>query len=308
MSKDRIRIGSRGSKLAMWQATWARDNLRRVHENLEVEIIVVKTKGDVIQDVALSKLPGKAFFTKEIEDALQRKEIDLAVHSGKDLPTELPDGLLLAGFSKRHPPLDILVSRTRERLLDLPKGARIGTSSIRRRALVKNLRPDLEILDLRGNVDTRLAKLDRGDYEAIVLAAAGIERLGLGDRITERLDTSTFPPAVSQGALAFEIRAEDKALNTSLAPLIDTDTTRALEAERALLQELEGGCQVPLGALARIDGDRLTLAASLIAPDGSIRIDDSIEVNPRAAAQAGKDLAQKLISQGGRKILDMARE
>ncbi|MCP4680633.1 MAG: hydroxymethylbilane synthase [Deltaproteobacteria bacterium] len=305
MTVSKVRIGTRGSTLAMWQARAVQEMLTTRYTDLEVELVIIKTTGDAIQDVALSKLPGKAFFTKEIEDALLDRRVDLAVHSGKDVPTEQPDGLILAGFLKRHSPVDVLVSKEGELLTDLPAGSRIGTSSLRRRALVAHLRPDLEILDLRGNVDTRLRKLDEGQYDAILLAAAGIERLGFGARITERLDPHVFLPAVSQGAMALEIRDADRELLDLIKPLTDKETEVAIDAERALLRTLEGGCQVPLGALATLKDGKITLEASIIAPDGSLRVDGNIEAAPADAERAGRELAEQLISRGGDKIIKM---
>ncbi|MDJ0762261.1 MAG: hydroxymethylbilane synthase [Myxococcota bacterium] len=307
----KVRIGTRGSALARWQADAVFQMLRSRHPGLELEIIVVKTTGDVVQDKALSELPGKAFFTKEIEDALLASRIDLAVHSGKDVPTELPHGLALAGFLKRHSPLDVLVTPSGSNmdksliksLFELDPGARIGTSSVRRRAFIANLRPDLRILDLRGNVDTRLKKLDQGLYDGIVLAEAGLERLGLGDRIAHRLDRKIFLPAVSQGAMALETRSDDSTLMHLLAPLMDGDTTTAVTAERALLRTLEGGCQVPLGALAEVAGEALTLTAAIVAPDGTARVDGAIQAHVRDANKAGIQLAGELVENGGGEIL-----
>ncbi|MCP4599128.1 MAG: hydroxymethylbilane synthase [Proteobacteria bacterium] len=305
---NKFRIGTRGSTLAMWQARTVCEMLTERYHDLDFEIVTIKTLGDTIQDVALSKLPGKAFFTKEIEEALLDRRVDLAVHSGKDVPTELPNGLILAGFLKRHSPVDALLSRDESGFDRLQKGARIGTSSLRRRSLVAHLRPDLEILDLRGNVDTRLRKLDEGLYDAIILAAAGLDRLGLESRITERLDPQIFPPAVSQGAMAIETRSDDTSVLELLEPLTDKETGTAVTAERALLRTLEGGCQVPLGALATVKNGILKLSASIIAPDGSIRIDGTIEAIPEQAATIGQDLAKQLLERGGKEIMGMIRD
>jgi hydroxymethylbilane synthase len=305
--KRRVRIGTRGSKLAMWQATHVRELIGERHPGLSVEIVVIKTTGDANQHVAFSELPGKAFFTKEIEEALLDGRADLAVHSGKDVPTEMPEGLALVGFVVRHAPGDALVSRSGATLDALPPGARVGTSSTRRRSLVANLRPDLEILDLRGNVDTRLRKLDEGRYDAILLAVAGLERLGLGDRITERLDTRRFPPAVSQGAMALQVRAGDGELIALMEEITDDETTAAVTAERALLAELEGGCQVPLGALATVGGGEVTMLASLVAPDGTVRVDGEIVAPVSDAVRAGRELAERLLSQGGDAVMRVVR-
>lgn len=307
MAVNKIRIGSRGSTLAMWQARFVMSMLEERYPSVEVEIEVVKTTGDINQDIALSMLPGKAFFTKEIEEALLDRRIDLAVHSGKDVPTTLPRGLALAGFLKRHSPEDAWISADGKPLMELPTGAVVGTSSIRRRSLLANLRPDLKIKDLRGNVDTRLGKLDSGQYDAIILATAGLERLGLTDRITERLPISSFPPAVCQGAMAMEIRSEDRELNGMLASLVHPETTTAVTAERALLSTLEGGCQVPLGALATQEqggAGGFQMGASIIAPDGKLRVDETIAFSADWAAAAGRELAGRLIEKGGARILE----
>ncbi len=303
-----LRIGTRGSMLARWQAEFVRRQLAEHHPGLKVEVIEIKTQGDIITDVALASLPGKAFFTKEIEDALLKEAVDLAVHSGKDVPTELPAGLELAGFLERHRPLDAWIASAGHSLESLPPGARVGTSSLRRRALVRKLRPDVSILDLRGNVDTRLRKLDRGDFDAIILAAAGLERLGLGHRITALLDPSAFPPAVSQGAMALELRADDGETWTLVAPLIDEATTLSVTAERALLRALEGGCQVPLGALAAIDDRGIRLQGSLLAPDGTERIDGASRGGTHEAEVVGKRLAEELLAAGGDRILRQIRK
>lgn len=300
-----IRIGTRGSTLAMWQANEIKRQLQKAHPHTPVEVTIVKTTGDINQDVALSQLPGKAFFTKEIEEELLRGSIDLAVHSGKDVPTLLPDGLRLAGCIARHSPLDAFVSVHAGSLADLKPGDRLGTSSLRRSALISNLRPDLRLLDLRGNVDTRLRKLDDGQYDGILLATAGLERLGLVHRIKEKLDPSVFPPAVSQGAMALEIRHEDADLASALEALVDRETTLAVTAERALLRFLEGGCQVPLGALARVRGDRLDISASIIAPDGSKRVNGHGSGEVHRAVDIGESLAKDLLARGGGEIMAM---
>jgi hydroxymethylbilane synthase len=302
-----IRIGTRGSALARWQAEFVKQQLTGLCPDAKVDIVEIRTQGDIITDVALASLPGKAFFTKEIEEALLNNEVDLAVHSGKDVPTELPQGLELAGFLKRHLPSDAWLCRSKETLDRLPRGSRVGTSSSRRRALLANLRPDLDIRDLRGNVDTRLRKLDEEQYDAIVLAAAGLERLGLIDRMSELLDVRRFPPAVSQGAMALEIRQNDDRVRAAISPLVDADTTLAVTAERALLRALEGGCQVPLGALATVDGEALHLIGTLLAPDGSIRIDSEHCGDRSDAEQIGLRVADDLRKRGGDRILERIR-
>ena len=292
----------------MWQAETAAKLLESLNPGVEVEIVRIKTQGDILKDVALASLDGKAFFTKEIEQALLDRRVDLAVHSGKDLPTELPEGLVLAGFMTRHSPNDALLVRGGSgTLAGLPAGSTVGTGSLRRRALVANLRPDLELAELRGNVETRLAKLEKGVYDAIVVATAGLERLGLTDRISERLSTEAFPPAVSQGAMAFEIRDGDDGVRRMVERIVDDKTTLEATAERALLRELEGGCQVPLGALAKIEGARLGITASILSLDGSSRIDGTEEGAPEEAQSVGKRLAEQLLKRGGDRIMKEIR-
>ncbi len=288
-----LTIGSRGSKLALWQA---RHIQSRLSEPSRIEII--HTTGDKIQDVALSKVGSKGLFTKEIEEALLNRSIDLAVHSLKDLPTELPAGLTLAAIPERADPRDALVGCP---LADLPRGARVGTSSLRRSSQLHALRPDLRIESIRGNVDTRLRKLDEGQFDAILLAAAGLLRLGLESRITELLDPEVMCPAVGQGALAIETRAGD-----SICRELDHAPTRiAVTAERALLRALGGGCQVPIGAVAAAHGSSLVLLSAIITdPTTSALVRGQIEFPPAEAEHAGATLAQRLLDQGGRAILD----
>ena len=296
-------IGSRGSKLALWQARWIEARLREAGRETRIEII--KTTGDTISDVALAQVGSKGIFTKEIEEALLDGAIDLAVHSLKDLPTELPAGLALAAVPEREDPRDALVGF---RLADLPRGARVGTSSLRRSAQLRGLRPDLDIRDIRGNVDTRLRKLDAGDFDGTLLACAGLRRLGLDHRITEALEPSVMAPAVGQGALAIETRAGDRETIEAVARLEHAETRSAVEAERALLEALGGGCQVPLGAHARvIDGD-IHLMAAVVAPDGSkvIRAEQS---GPAADPIAlGRRTAETLLEGGAAELIALAAE
>jgi hydroxymethylbilane synthase len=296
-------IGSRGSKLALWQARWIEARLREAGRETRIEII--KTTGDTISDVALAQVGSKGIFTKEIEEALLDGAIDLAVHSLKDLPTELPAGLALAAVPEREDPRDALVGF---RLADLPRGARVGTSSLRRSAQLRGLRPDLDIRDIRGNVDTRLRKLDAGDFDATLLACAGLRRLGLDHRITEALEPAVMAPAVGQGALAIETRAGDRETIEAVGRLEHAETRSAVEAERALLEALGGGCQVPLGAHARvIDGD-IRLMAAVVAPDGSkvIRAERS---GPAADPIAlGRRTAETLLEGGAAELIALAAE
>ncbi|MBW3656364.1 MAG: hydroxymethylbilane synthase, partial [Gemmatimonadetes bacterium] len=288
-----LRIASRGSELALWQSRAVEAALRAADPSLEVRIDVIRTTGDRIQDVPLAKIGDKGLFTKELDSALLAGDADLAVHSLKDVPTRLPEGLALAAVTVREDPRDVvLLAPGRTSGLDaLEPGARVGTSSLRRRAQLQALRPDLEVLDLRGNLNTRLAKLDRGDYDAIILAAAGVRRLGWEDRISESLDPGQWLPAVGQGALAVVCRADRPDVLDRLRALHDPLTAACTTAERALLRALEGGCQVPIGALGRVDGDRLVLDGLVADTDGtrilrvqeSGPVDDAHEIGRRAA-------------------------
>ncbi|MGI8744716.1 MAG: hydroxymethylbilane synthase [Bryobacteraceae bacterium] len=291
-------IGSRGSQLALWQARWVQARLAEFGEESRIEII--RTTGDTVQDVALSKVGAKGLFTKEIEEALLNGTIDLAVHSLKDMPTDLPPGLTLAAIPQRQDPRDALAGR---RLAELFSGARVGTSSLRRSAQLRALRPDLQIENIRGNVDTRLRKLDEGQFEAILLAAAGLRRLGLDHRISELLEPDAMCPAVGQGALAVETRDDNGHAAQVCHKLDDPQTRVAVTAERAVLAALGGGCQVPIGALAE-GSDPLRLRALIISPDGQTVIRGQIEVDPECAQQAGREMGERLLSQGGRIILE----
>ncbi len=287
-------IGSRGSQLALWQARWVESRLRELGEGTRIEII--HTTGDRIQDVALSQVGTKGLFTKEIEEALLLGTIDAAVHSLKDMPTDLPEGLTLAAFPAREDVRDALVGY---KLADLPLRARVGTSSLRRSAQLRALRPDLDLRDIRGNVDTRLRKLDAQQYDAIVLAAAGLHRLGWADRITEYLEPDVMCPAVGQGALAIETR-----IGPTVCSQLDHLPTRVcITAERALLATLGGGCQVPIGAYARLDSV-LKLSAVIVSPDGARVIRRSAAGPPEQAARIGRELGEELLGAGGQQILE----
>ncbi len=268
----RLRIGSRGSQLALWQAHYVKASLEGQGHQVEIEII--KTTGDKITEVALAKVGTKGMFTKEIEEALEAKRVDLAVHSLKDLPTELQPQFELVAIMKREDPRDAFLSVTYSRFQDLPQGARVGTSSLRRQAQLKAVRPDLDIHPLRGNVDTRLRKLEEGQYQAIILASAGVRRLGLTQRVREILPAEVVCPAVGQGALGIECRSADAKTREFLAFLDDAPTRQACVAERALLRSLGGGCQVPIGAFAEPAGGQLRLTAVVARPDGSLLLRD----------------------------------
>ncbi|EAX47047.1 porphobilinogen deaminase [Thermosinus carboxydivorans Nor1] len=301
--KNKLVIGTRGSKLALWQANYIAHRLCQYHPGLEVTIKHIVTTGDKILDVPLAKIGGKGVFTKEIELAMLRGEIDLAVHSLKDMPTELPPGLTLAAITEREEPFDALISPKYGTLDKLPHGAKVGTSSLRRRAQLLNCRPDLTVCDLRGNVDTRLRKLETEELDAIVLAQAGLKRLGWDDRITQQLPPDICLPAVGQGALALETRSDDSEVLALVAFLHDEDTAAAVTAERSFLNELEGGCQVPIGVYGRVENGELVLDAAILSLDGAAALKDRICGAPAAAEDLGRKLAQHMYVTGGREIL-----
>ena len=301
--KTKIVIGTRGSKLALWQANYIAQCLRDEYKDLTVELKHVTTTGDKILDVPLAKIGGKGLFTKELETEMLEGTIDLAVHSLKDMPTELPEGLILSAITSRVKPEDALVSPRYKTLAALPKGAKLGTSSLRRKAQLLSVRPDLDVHDLRGNVDTRLRKVENGEYDAIVLAAAGLLRLGLEDKITEVLPKECCLPAVGQGALAIESRANDKEVLDILAFLNDAKTRAAVTAERAFLRKVEGGCQVPVGVHASLKEGKLYVEAIIAELDGSHIIKDSVTGTPADAEALGNALADKMLAAGGREIM-----
>ena len=295
-------IGTRASKLALVQTHSIRDLLLAAHAGLAVEVEHITTKGDLILDRPLSAIGDKGLFVAEIEEALRAGRIDLAVHSAKDLPSELPTDMLLAAFPPRADARDALIARGHLRLADLPQGAHVGTSSLRRACQLRALRPDLRISDLRGNVDTRLRKLHEGQYDAIVLAAAGLERLGWGDEISEYLDPSVMLPAVSQGILGIEIRADDQVTAARLSALDDLSARVAATAERAFLARIGGGCQVPIGAYAQLSGTTLTLAGLIGARDGRL-VRGELAGPANDPAAVGAQLADDLLDRGGRALL-----
>ncbi len=298
-----LHIGTRGSKLALWQAKWVQSELLKAHPTLSVQIMVIKTKGDKILDVPLAKVGGKGLFVKEIEDALLAGKIDLAVHSMKDMPAEMPRGLAIGAIPKRDNPQDVLVSK-RGPLADLPNGARIGTSSLRRASQLLSARPDVCINSLRGNLDTRLRKLDSGDMHAIVLAAAGIRRLGLEDRITEYLDSHIMLPAAGQGALCIEVRTGDEKTRALVAGLDHAETRTVVLGERAFLHRLGGSCQVPIAAHGRVENGRFELSGLVAEPDGS-QVFRAELAGPEASSIAiGTELAEKLMGQGAMIIIE----
>lgn len=299
----RLRIGTRGSVLARWQAEWVKSRLAVTHPDVEISLTVIKTTGDKILDVPLARVGGKGLFVKEIEEALLSGTVDLAVHSMKDVPTLLPDKLHLAAITRREDPSDALISRDRIPLARLPKGATIGTSSLRRQAQLLAFRPDLRIVGLRGNLDTRLKKLRNGELDGIVLAAAGLRRLGWTDEITELIPPDVCLPAIGQGALGIECRRDDDAINDAVQPLDDADTRACVSAERALLERLDGGCQVPIAAHATLTGDRLALQGLIAGVRGERIIRDEL-TGPRGEGRAiGRTLAEGLLERGGAALL-----
>ncbi|MBN2290040.1 MAG: hydroxymethylbilane synthase [Candidatus Glassbacteria bacterium] len=302
MSADRLVIGSRGSRLALWQAGFVKDSLLRKYPGLEVEVRVIKTRGDKILDVALSKVGGKGLFTKELEQAILSGGVDLAVHSMKDLPTDLPEGLVAGVVTRRSHGSDVLVSRGDLAFRDLPPGVRVGTGSLRRRVQLRALRPDLEYADLRGNVDTRLKKLDAGVYDAVVLAEAGLVRLGLAGRIAEVFPPGQVAPAAGQGALALEYREDDTRTAGLLAFLADSKTTLEVRAERRFLGTLGGGCQVPIGVRAELlPGGDLHVQGMIADLDGERLLRETITGPP--CSEPGRALAERMLDSGGRELL-----
>jgi hydroxymethylbilane synthase len=304
-----LRIGTRASALALWQARHVAARVREQPGAPQVELVHITTTGDAQSEVPLWQVGGRAFFTREIDRALLQGAVDVAVHSLKDLSTQLEPGLVLAATLARADPRDALVSASGAPLAALPRGARLGTSSVRRRAFLARLRPDAVLLELRGNVPTRIERLRRGDYDAIVLAAAGLARLGLDCEISETLDAERFPPAVSQGVIGVLARADDAATLRWLSALDDAEARLATSAERTLLRHLEGGCQVPLGALATVRDDTLTLTACVCAQDGTQHLAAHGEAPALAheAVALGERIAKELLERGAGALIEAQR-
>jgi hydroxymethylbilane synthase len=298
-----LRIGTRGSLLAKWQAESVRKQLFAL-AGVEAEIIIIKTAGDKMLQVPLTQIGGKGIFIKELEDALLDESIDLAVHSVKDIPTEVPRGLSFPAVCRRDDIRDCLISPTGSTLENLRPGARVGTSSLRRRAQLLRLRPDLDIRELRGNVDTRLRKVGDGEYDAIVLAKAGLDRLGLSQRISETFAPEVFMPAVGQGAIAVETRLSDNETGDLLSKLDDPETRAAIITERALLAALQGGCQVPIGAWARIERGEMVLEACVTSVDGQQQVKQRLTSAPDQGQQLGEQMARLLMETGAQTILE----
>ncbi len=307
MSKKVIKVGSRDSILAMWQTKFVVDELKKVTDQYEFEIISLKTKGDKILDVALAKIGDKGLFTKELEVGLLEGEIDFAVHSMKDMPTALPEGLQISSMLKRHNPADAFVSDKYNSFMELPQGAKVGTSSLRRRAQLLNARPDLDIHDLRGNVQTRLRKMREENFDGIILAAAGLERLEMFDEIKEELSYDICLPAVSQGVIGVETRENDEEIIALVQLVNDKQAEICVKAERALLKSLEGGCQIPIGAYAELNEDTVVLEGMVGSLDGKTIIRESITGTAEQSEQLGQTLANRLSELGGKAILEEIR-
>jgi len=302
-AKRKFILGSRGSRLALWQANHVKKLLEDEYHDLSVTIKVIKTTGDKETSKPLAEIGGKALFLKEIEEQLVAGKVQAGVHSLKDVPGVMPKGLVLSAILKRDDPRDVFISKKYQSLLQLPKKAKVGTSSLRRRAQLKNFRPDFEIVPLRGNVETRLRKLHSGKMDAIVLAAAGMARLGMSSKITEYLPTTLMLPAVGQGAIAIEIREEDDVARRLLDPLNDQETMIAIQAERSFMKTLDGDCRAPIAAYAEVHGQNLKITGMIASPDGRELIRDRMEGNIRDSVSLGENLAKQLMGHGGREIL-----
>ena len=303
MLEKTLKIATRQSPLALWQANYVKDRLQQLYPDLTIELVPMVTKGDVILDSPLAKIGGKGLFVKELENALLTKEADIAVHSMKDVPMQFPEGLGLAVICQREDPRDAFVSHSYRTFAELPQGAVVGTSSLRRQCQLKALRPDLDIRSLRGNVGTRLSKLDNGDYDAIILASAGLIRLGLADRIASFIDVEQSLPAAGQGAVGIECRTDDVQVQALLAPLADAETTYCVRAERAMNNHLQGGCQVPIGGYAVLQQGQLYLRALVGDIDGSRIIRAEGKSAVENAEILGVKIAEQLLAQGADKIL-----
>lgn len=303
MSSQLLKIATRKSPLALWQANFVRDRLMAEHKGLQVELVTMLTQGDKILDTPLAKIGGKGLFIKELEQGMLEGEADIAVHSMKDVPMDLPKGFTLTVICEREVPLDAFVSHHYDSIDDLPEGACVGTSSLRRSSQILALRPDLQILSLRGNVQTRLSKLDHGDFDAIILASAGLIRLQLEDRIRNRIQPELILPAVGQGAVGIECREDDEETMQLLACLNDEPTSIRVRAERAFNHRLEGGCQVPIGGYAELEGNKLWLRGLVASPDGHRLIRGEIHGSVEEAESLGRALAEDLLGRGADRIL-----
>lgn len=306
--KNKIRLGTRGSQLALWQTNWVAERLKRNHPDIEFETIIIKTTGDKILDSPLSQIGDKGLFTRELDRALLDGRIDLAVHSMKDVPTEFDSALTMAVITERWDVRDALVSRNGRTLDQLPEGAVIATGSLRRRAQLLHYRPDLQVMDIRGNLQTRLQKFDGENWEGMILAVAGLERLGLHHRITQKIPVNIMLPAVGQGCFAVITRSGDTEVINFLQTIHQPETAAAVTAERALLRQLEGGCQVPLGAFGQVEEGTIRLQACVADLDGKLFFRDSISKPVAAAEAAGVELAGRLVNAGAGEVLKKIRD
>ena len=308
MSNTPLRIATRRSKLAMWQAEHVMSLLRSTHPDLPVELVPMSTQGDRVLDRALAEVGGKGLFVKELEVAMQEGRADIAVHSMKDVPSELPPGFAIVAVLPRANPLDAFISRRFKRFADLPQGARVGTSSPRRQSQLRHARPDLRLELLRGNVDTRLRRLDEGELDAILLACAGLERLGIAHHVTQQLDLDLSLPAVGQGVIGIESRADDARSRNALAALHHADSFTRLVAERSFAATLGGSCHSPIAAHASLDGGRLTVRGFIGAPDGSETYRDQVYGSATEAAALGHELARRMQAAGAGQLLERLRQ
>jgi len=302
--KKKIRIGTRGSKLALWQANFIKSEIKSLFPDCDVELNIIKTTGDRITDQPLAMIGGKGLFVKEIETALLNNDIDLAVHSMKDMPGELPEGLVIGAIPKRENPFDVLISRDKTLLTEYKKGTKIGTSSLRRASQIKHVRPDVTIESIRGNLDTRIKKLKSGEYDAIVLAAAGLIRLGQKNEITEYLDETIMLPAVGQGALCIETRENDGDIAFIMEKLDHLDTRICVTGERAFLKQIEGSCHIPVACFGKIKGNKVVLTAVVASVDGTKLIKEQIISPIDKVERQGQRLADQVLEKGGKKILE----
>ena len=300
-----LKIGSRGSKLALTQTNFVADKLKIIMPEANIEICIIKTSGDIMEDISLLKMGGKGVFVKEIEDALLSGAIDLAVHSMKDVPTEVPAGLEFVAILQREDVRDILASKDNRKIEQMPRGARIGTGSLRRASQLLAVLPDVVIIPLRGNLDTRLKKIETEKLAGVIVAAAGMKRMGLADRITQFLPVEIMLPAVGQGALGLELRTGDDELKKNLAKINHAPTYTEITAERSFLRHLGGGCRLPIAALGKLEGDKLSLEGLVADPQGSSIIRDKVQGSVFEAEELGKRLAKIILEKGGKKLLDL---
>lgn len=305
--REKLIIGSRGSDLALWQTRFVKAKLEELFPALKLEVEIIKTTGDKMLDVALAKIGDKGLFTRQIETALLNREIDLAVHSLKDLQTVQPENLTIGAVLTREMPNDVLISKRYASIDDLPKGARVATGSLRRKSQLLHYRPDLQIFEIRGNVPTRIKKFEESNLDAMILAFAGVHRLNLDSYIKQIIPFETMLPAVGQGAMAVEIRSDDVKIRELLQKLNDPETNFCITAERAFLRTLEGGCQVPIGASAFLENDKIFLEGMVGNLEGSVNLRDSISGDKKDAADLGRQLAQKLIERGANRLLEETR-